>query len=57
VRVPDRAARVGRAPGQPATSVLDPEEWLDHQAKLAQLNGDQERLEEIARARAMWDAP
>ena len=52
----ERAARVGRAPGQPANSFLDPEEWLDHQAKLAQLDGDQERLEEIARARAEWDA-
>ena len=50
----ERAARVGRAPGQPANSFLDPEEWLDHQAKLAQLDGDQERLEEIARARAEW---
>jgi len=46
-----RAARVGRAPGQPTTSVLDPDEWLDHQTKLAQLNSDQERLQEIERAR------
>jgi hypothetical protein len=52
----ERAARVGRAPGQPANSVLDPEEWLDHQATLAERDGDQERFEEIARARAEWDA-
>jgi len=51
-----RAARVGRAPGQPANSFLDPEEWLDHQAKLAELYGDKERLEQIERARAEWDA-
>ena len=51
----DRAARVGRAPGQPANSFLHPEEWLDHQATLAELNGDQERLEEIARARAEFE--
>jgi len=29
-----------------------PEEWLDHQATLAQLDGDREHLEEIERARA-----
>ncbi len=52
----ERAARVGRAPGQPRNSFLDPEEWLDHQATLAQLDGDRERLEEIERARAEWDA-
>jgi hypothetical protein len=52
----DRAARVGRAPGPPANSFLEPEEWLDHQATLAQLDGDRERLEEIARARAEWNA-
>jgi hypothetical protein len=52
----DRAERVGRAPGQPANSFLDPEEWLDHQATLAELDGDKERLEKIARARAEWDA-
>jgi hypothetical protein len=55
-REAERAARVGRAPGQPADSFLEPEEWLDHQAKLAELDGDPERLEEIARARAEWDA-
>jgi hypothetical protein len=52
----ERAARVGRAPGQPTNSFLEPEEWLDHQAKLAELDGDRERLEEIARARAEWNA-
>jgi hypothetical protein len=29
-----------------------PEEWLDHQATLAQLDGDRARLEEIECARA-----
>ena len=52
----ERAARFGRAPGQPATSFLDPEEWLDHHEKLARMDGNAERLEEIARARAEWDA-
>jgi hypothetical protein len=52
----DRATRFGRAPGQPATSFLDPEEWIDHQEKLARMDGNAERLEEIAQARAEWDA-
>ncbi len=52
----ERAARVGRAPGQPANRFLDPEEGLDHSATLARMDGNAERLEEIERARAEWDA-
>jgi hypothetical protein len=52
----EREARFGRAPGQPTTSVLDPEEWLDHQERPARMDGKGERLEEIARARAEWEA-
>ena len=47
----DRAARVGRAPGQPANSALEP-----HQVQLAKVNRNPER-EAIARqALADWDA-
>ena len=52
----ERAARVGRAPGQPATSVLDPDEWLDHQEQSARVDGDDARLAEVARLRAEWEA-
>ena len=52
----DRAARVGRAPGQPANNPLEPREWLLHQVQLAKVNRNPER-EAIARqALADWDA-
>jgi hypothetical protein len=52
----EREARAGRVPGQPRNSFLDPEEWLDHQEKLAGMDGNTERLGEIRRARAEWES-
>lgn len=37
-RAAEREARVGRAPGQPASSVLTPEEWEAHQRQLAEVD-------------------
>jgi hypothetical protein len=52
----ERAARVGRAPGQPANSPLEPREWLLHQVQLAQVNRDPEREALARQALAEWDA-
>jgi hypothetical protein len=52
----DRAARVGRAPGQPANNPLEPREWLLHQVQLAKLNRDPEREAAARQALADWDA-
>ena len=52
----DRAARVGRAPGQPANSPLEPREWLVHQVRLAKVNRDPEREAAARQALADWDA-
>ena len=52
----ERAARVGRAPGQPANSFLEPREWLVHQLQLAKVNRDPEREAVARQALADWDA-
>jgi hypothetical protein len=52
----ERAARVGRAPGQPANSPLEPREWLVHQVQLAKVNRDPEREALARQALAEWDA-
>jgi hypothetical protein len=52
----ERAARVGRAPGQPANSPLEPREWLVHQVQLATVNRDPEREAVARQALAEWDA-
>jgi hypothetical protein len=52
----ERAARVGRAPGQPANSPLEPREWLEHQVQLAKVNRDPEGEALARQALAEWDA-
>ena len=52
----ERVAGTGRAPGQPARSVFDPEKWLDHQETFARLDGDVERLAQVLQAGAEWEA-
>ena len=52
----ERAARVGRAPGQSRNSFLEPREFLEHQVQLAKVDGDRERIEEAERILREWDA-